>query len=153
MDAPACRPVLTGLQLAPSSVDRKTPPPSVPTKTLVPSTASTWTNRFVRPALTDVQCAPPSTDRDTPPPSLPAKTWLPTVTIDTTNVGPAPVGAQLEPPSDEVKTPLPVPTSNRAPSVARVKANRFVRPVFDGFHVRPSLTDRNTPPPSVVAKT
>jgi hypothetical protein len=60
------RPVLTGVQLLPLSVDKNTPPLIVPAKMFKPLVANDVT-MDVSPVLTDVQLAPLLVDRNTPP--------------------------------------------------------------------------------------
>ena len=69
-------PELAALQETPLSIERNTPPPSVPANALLPLTASARTFMFVSPALAAVQIAPPS-ERNTPPPLVPASRLVP----------------------------------------------------------------------------
>src|SRR5919109_4289500 len=75
MPAPMTKPLLTGVQLAPSSVERKTPPAkSVPAKRWpLGLVVNDRTAGSVSPLLAGVQLSPLSTDRKTPPPHVPAK--------------------------------------------------------------------------------
>jgi hypothetical protein len=65
-------------------VDRKIPPPYVPTKREVPVIARHSTSVFVIPEFTVVQLVPLSVERKTPFPHVPAKRFVPLVTMDST---------------------------------------------------------------------
>src|SRR4030095_158852 len=69
------KPLLTGVQVSPLSVDRKTPP-NVPAK-MCPYEliASARTSVALNPLLMVVHVSPLSVERKAPPPSVPAKTW------------------------------------------------------------------------------
>jgi hypothetical protein len=56
----------------PLLVDRKTPLPAVPAKTLAPAVASAGTTPLVNPLLTAVQGPKELRERKTPPPTVPA---------------------------------------------------------------------------------
>ena len=85
MPAPMVRPSLTGVQLLPLSVERKTPPAkSVPAKRS--SSAFVVSERMVGSVVlaefTSVQVSPLSTERKTPPPHVPAKTSPPELIVN-----------------------------------------------------------------------
>lgn len=61
------KPVLTGDQLSPLFVDRKTPPPQVPAKRFAPCKARPRTSVFVKPLLDAAQLAPLLVERKTTP--------------------------------------------------------------------------------------
>ena len=73
------RPVLIALQLAPPSIDLKTPPPPVPANMVwslekVGEGAIDNMVKLVSPVLIVLQLLPLLVDLKTPPPSVPAKT-------------------------------------------------------------------------------
>ena len=163
-------PKLTAVQFVPLSVERKTPPPIIPsplpfmlTKRVVSMTRKHWTRKYSvgdigRPVLTVVQRAPLLVERKTPPPrhcepshadAVPAKRFVPLTAKDSTivSVRPELTGVQFVPLLLERKTPPPVPAKRLVPLTTRHDTLVFVRPESTAVQLVPLFVDLKTPLP------
>src|SRR5258706_8076791 len=119
-------PQFTSVHVAPLSVERKAPLPSVPAKISIPITASPRTRVWVMPLVASVQVTPLFVLRKTPS-QVPAKRDVPETAraYTLTSVNPLFTPVQLVPWSVERKTPPPpleevaVPAKRFVPMTAR----------------------------------